>query len=800
MIPHDYYGDGRPDLHSRGNSRHYIEPDYVANEADDQLPLLSTVGRGPRGAGLSIGDLVNEDGEFSFGIYSDLTGEQVMHTPNLSAGRIYVSAKPEVPVAGDTVVMDVQVKQGGKSDHYQVRIPAGATGSRIFMASSELEDGGKGHAYTVQVSDLMVYGSDGTGWKDMPEPRVNDVVVFKAGGKLGFGTIEAVEGGQVVFTSQVLFDVLQHLTIGENGHWYIDGADTGVMAQGPKGDKGNPGRDGVDGRPGPQGKPGAQGRPGDKGDPGDPGDPGLPATMVVRSVTETEQPTVTVQRTDVQTNTFSMDFGLPRGADGKSVDIQGGVYTVDQLPSYDDTPVNRAFIVKDDDNRYDLYIRGIEPVIAEDGGPWTVVEDWQGMPGFSVRYIHGREIDQDAPLEIAEADIETAFTPSVHLADGDIAIDDHGCLGVIGSASDNNGVVTVTYVTKLQIGWADVLEKPGDLVHTGDLTAAIAAEASAREKADQLLETEVDGKLDAADLIAGANVTITPEPETGHVTISATGGGSVPVATTEAAGIVKPDGTTVTVDPDGTIHSVGGGGDSYVLPVATAAALGGVKASTQILVAGDGAMSLAQDSVTHDELADNSVMASHLTALCVSSGKIQNGAVGTGKIADDAVTADKIASGAVSTEKISAGAVTSDKIAAGAVTAEKIEAGVIPDVSEFITETEANAAYQPKGSYLTSVPKATTSALGGIMVGYTESGKNYPVELDSTGKAFVNVPWTDTNTTYEAATTSTDGLMSAADKTKLDGLSDYTLPKATSTTLGGVKVASDEDAKAFLGY
>ena len=34
----------------------------------------------------------------------------------------------------------------------------------------------------------------------------------------------------------------------------------------------------------------------------------------------------------------------------------------------------------------------------------------------------------------------------------------------------------------------------------------------------------------------------------------------VPVATTETAGKVKPDGTTITVDEDGTIHSVGGGG------------------------------------------------------------------------------------------------------------------------------------------------------------------------------------------------------------------------------------------------
>ena len=493
-IPHDYYNGDRPDLHSRGNSRPYIEPDYIANEADDQLPLLSTVGRGPRGAGLSIGDLVNEDGEFSFGIYSDLTGEEVMHTPNLSAGRIYVSAKPDVPVAGDTVVMDVQVKQGGISNHYKVPIPSGATGSRIFMSSTELEDGGKGHAYSVQVSDLMVYGSDGTGWKDMPAPRVNDVVVFKASGKLGFGTIEAVENGSAVFTSQVLFDVLQKLSIGENGHWLIDGVDTGTMAQGPKGDKGDKGDSGKDGAPGPQGKPGEKGDPGRDGEKGEQGDRGLPATMVVRSVTETDQPTVDVQRTDVEGNVFSMDFGLPRGADGKSVNINGGVYKVTDLPSFDDTPVNDAFIVSDyeesEDYRYDLYIRGKQAVLAEDGGPWTVVEDWQGMPGFSIRYLVGAEIDQADPIQIPESDIASKLNPSAHVADGDLVIDDHGRLGVIGSATDNNGYITVAYVTKLQIEWDDVLNKPNLIKNKQYSDSAIPGiDALADAGSDEFLES-----------------------------------------------------------------------------------------------------------------------------------------------------------------------------------------------------------------------------------------------------------------------------------------------------------------------
>lgn len=48
----------------------------------------------------------------------------------------------------------------------------------------------------------------------------------------------------------------------------------------------------------------------------------------------------------------------------------------------------------------------------------------------------------------------------------------------------------------------------------------------------------------------------------------------------------------------------------------------------------------------------------------------------------------------------------------------------------------------------TTYAKANTTTLGLVMIGYDENGKNYPVELDSSGKMYVNVPWTDTNTTY----------------------------------------------------
>lgn len=52
-----------------------------------------------------------------------------------------------------------------------------------------------------------------------------------------------------------------------------------------------------------------------------------------------------------------------------------------------------------------------------------------------------------------------------------------------------------------------------------------------------------------------------------------------------------------------------------------------------------------------------------------------------------------------------------------------------------------------------TLPVASSAALGGVKIGYKESGKNYSVKLDNNNQAYVTVPWTDTtskdtNTTY----------------------------------------------------
>ena len=51
-----------------------------------------------------------------------------------------------------------------------------------------------------------------------------------------------------------------------------------------------------------------------------------------------------------------------------------------------------------------------------------------------------------------------------------------------------------------------------------------------------------------------------------------------------------------------------------------------------------------------------------------------------------------------------------------------------------------------------TLPVAKDGVLGGIRTNYNTTGKNYAVKTDTDGKAYVNVPWTDTNTTYTSGT------------------------------------------------
>lgn len=98
-----------------------------------------------------------------------------------------------------------------------------------------------------------------------------------------------------------------------------------------------------------------------------------------------------------------------------------------------------------------------------------------------------------------------------------------------------------------------------------------------------------------------------------------------------------------------------------------------------------------------------------------------------------------------------------------------------------------------------SLPTASSTLKGGITLGYPQSGKNYPVALDSNGKAYVNVPWTDTNTTYDLSPYAKTADVNKALAKKVDvvsgkGLSTEDFTAALKTKLNGIATGATADS------
>lgn len=109
----------------------------------------------------------------------------------------------------------------------------------------------------------------------------------------------------------------------------------------------------------------------------------------------------------------------------------------------------------------------------------------------------------------------------------------------------------------------------------------------------------------------------------------------------------------------------------------------------------------------------------------------------------------------------------------------------IPSLSGYATQNWVTSQ-----GYLTSIPAATSSTYGGIQIGYTTSGKNYAVQL-SDGKAYVNVPWTDTNTNYYPTTFAwtngtTAGPTGSLTGSEMSAVSFGAIPSASATQSGVV--------------
>ena len=97
-----------------------------------------------------------------------------------------------------------------------------------------------------------------------------------------------------------------------------------------------------------------------------------------------------------------------------------------------------------------------------------------------------------------------------------------------------------------------------------------------------------------------------------------------------------------------------------------------------------------------------------------------------------------------------------------------------------------------------TLPLAANGTRGGIQVGYVANGRNYPVLL-SGEKAYVNVPWTDTNTTYDLSPYAKTADVNVALSKKVDvvsgkGLSTHDFTSAYKSKLDGISSGATADS------
>lgn len=114
------------------------------------------------------------------------------------------------------------------------------------------------------------------------------------------------------------------------------------------------------------------------------------------------------------------------------------------------------------------------------------------------------------------------------------------------------------------------------------------------------------------------------------------------------------------------------------------------------------------------------------------------------------------------------------------------------------TKAKVNSAAVAEGTiYITTDTHEmyVDSANSHDKIGTTYSLSKTGNTIKLTGSDGSSSSVTDTNTTYGNATTGAAGLMSAEDKQKLDGIAtganNYSLPTASASTLGGVKIGSN---------
>lgn len=194
--------------------------------------------------------------------------------------------------------------------------------------------------------------------------------------------------------------------------------------------------------------------------------------------------------------------------------------------------------------------------------------------------------------------------------DLEISISDNDDL--LANISGGTARIPFKNIKSILSAWSNIISKPFDALDKTYLIAKQDGQSAILTLSDNTIATLNNVGVFASDIQALKTVSHSHgNKETidkfgtnseGKLTWDSVTVGSdytLPVATDSTLGGVKVDGTTITVDSDGTIH----GSSSYELPIASNTTLGGVKVDgTSITINSDGVISSAAQGLDFDAL------------------------------------------------------------------------------------------------------------------------------------------------------------------------------------------------------
>lgn len=205
---------------------------WMANNCDGQLPILSTVGRGPKGESMTVRQKETEDGvvlEF----VSDIDGKVLYTTPNLSFGELSIVQDPSDPTPGqDSTLTITVVKDGETVQTATLKLPRAIRGTAVFSCTEPQTRSSSGR-YTLQRSTIVF---NNVLREDI---MVGDLVFIQIrenyGNNAALGVISSFDENTVTILVRNEYDT-KAPWIGPNGNWYIGKTDTGTSASGTPGE------------------------------------------------------------------------------------------------------------------------------------------------------------------------------------------------------------------------------------------------------------------------------------------------------------------------------------------------------------------------------------------------------------------------------------------------------------------------------------------------------------------------------------------------------------------------------------